>query len=119
MTRLQREFHLPQPDHISALPVADPEALDEDLRELFALCTEKLGIVPNVLRAYSLRPQKLRNFVAMSNELMLRPRASLSSSGRWSRSSCRVPTGVITALLRTVRRCGDCPATPNSARCWS
>ena len=64
---------MPQPDHISALPVADPEVLDEDLQELFALCTEKLGIVPNVLRAYSLRPQKLRNFVAMYNELMLAP----------------------------------------------
>jgi alkylhydroperoxidase family enzyme len=51
---------VPQPDHISALPVADPQALDEDLRALFVLCTEKLGIVPNVLRAYSLRPQKLR-----------------------------------------------------------
>jgi uncharacterized peroxidase-related enzyme len=43
------------------------------LRVLFALCTEKLGIVPNVLRAYSLRPQKLRNFVAMYNVLMLAP----------------------------------------------
>ena len=64
---------MPQPDHISALPVADPETLDEDLRAVFALCTEKLGIVPNVLRAYSLRPQKLRNFVAMYNELMLAP----------------------------------------------
>ena len=37
---------MPQPDHMSALPVADPEALAEDLRELFALCTEKLGNVP-------------------------------------------------------------------------
>ena len=64
---------MPQPDHISALPVADPEALDEDLQELFALCIEKLGIVPNVLRAYSLRPQKLRDFIAMYNELMLAP----------------------------------------------
>jgi len=64
---------VPQPDHFSVLPVPNPEALDEDLRELFALCTEKLGIVPNVLRAYSLRPQKLRNFVAMYNELMLAP----------------------------------------------
>src|SRR5271170_4075903 len=66
-------FDVPQPDHISALPIADPKALEGDLRELFALCTEKLGIVPNVLRAYSLRPQKLRNFVAMYNELMLAP----------------------------------------------
>ena len=43
---------MPQPDHISALPVPDREALDEDLRGIFALCIEKLGIVPNVLRAY-------------------------------------------------------------------
>jgi uncharacterized peroxidase-related enzyme len=64
---------VPQPDHISVLPVPNPEALDGDLQELFALCIEKLGIVPNVLRAYSLRPQKLRNFVAMYNELMLAP----------------------------------------------
>jgi len=70
---LRRRFDVPQPDHISALPVADPDALDQDLKALFALCTEKLGIVPNVLRAYSLRPQKLRNFVAMYNELMLAP----------------------------------------------
>ena len=64
---------MPQPDHISVLPVADPDTLDSDLREVFALCTEKLGIVPNVLRTYSLRPQKLRNFIAMYNELMLAP----------------------------------------------
>lgn len=64
---------MPQPDHISALPVPDPETLDEELRALFALCRDKLGIVPNVLRAYSLRPQKLKNFVAMYNELMLAP----------------------------------------------
>ena len=64
---------MPQPDHVSALPVPDPDMLDEDLQGLFALCTEKLGIVPNVLRAYSLRSQKLRNFVAMYNELMLAP----------------------------------------------
>jgi hypothetical protein len=51
MTCLQREFHVPQPDHISALPVADPEALDEDLQDIFALCTD-------VLHAYSRRPQK-------------------------------------------------------------
>ena len=42
---------MPQPNHISVLPVPNPEALDEDLKALFALCTEKLGIVPNVLRA--------------------------------------------------------------------
>ena len=64
---------MPQPDHVSALPLADPAALDEDLKAVFAKCVEKLGFVPNVLQAYSLRPQKLRNFMAMYNELMLGP----------------------------------------------
>jgi uncharacterized peroxidase-related enzyme len=64
---------MPQPDHVSALPVADPATLDDDLRAVFDKCVEKLGFVPNVLRAYSLRPQKLRNFMAMYNELMLGP----------------------------------------------
>jgi uncharacterized peroxidase-related enzyme len=88
---------VPQPDHISALPVADPEALDEDLKALFALCTEKLGIVPNVLRAYSLRPQKLRNFVAMYNELMLAP-SGLSKLER----------EMVAVVVSSVNRCYYC-----------
>ncbi len=64
---------MPQPAPISGLSVPDPATLDDDLRTLFARCVEKLGLVPNVLRAYSLRPQKLRNFIAMYNELMLAP----------------------------------------------
>jgi len=64
---------MPQPPHVSALPIADPTTLDEDLKAAYAKCIEKLGLVPNVLQAYSLRPQKLRNFMAMYNELMLAP----------------------------------------------
>jgi uncharacterized peroxidase-related enzyme len=64
---------MPQPDHISALPFADGAGLDGDLKAAYAKCLEKLGFVPNVLQAYSLRPQKLRNFMAMYNELMLGP----------------------------------------------
>ena len=41
---------LPQPDYAMALPVPDPETLDEDLKAYFAKCQEKLGLVPNVLR---------------------------------------------------------------------
>jgi uncharacterized peroxidase-related enzyme len=32
---------------------------------------DKLGFVPNVYSAYSLKPQRLRNFMAMYNEVML------------------------------------------------
>jgi uncharacterized peroxidase-related enzyme len=64
---------MPQPPHISALGIGDPAALDADLRAIYDKCVEKLGFVPNVFHAYSLRPAKLRNFIAMYNELMLGP----------------------------------------------
>jgi uncharacterized peroxidase-related enzyme len=53
------------------LPVPDPDGLDDDLKAYFGVCQEKLGLVPNVLKAYSLRPAKLRTFIARYNELML------------------------------------------------
>ena len=64
---------MPQPDHISALGVPDAATLDDDLQAIWAKCVEKLGFVPNVYATYSLRPQRLRNFMAMYNEVMLAP----------------------------------------------
>ncbi len=64
---------MPQPDHISALGVPDPATLDDDIKVVFQKCVDKLGLVPNVLSAYSLKQNKLRNFMAMYNELMLAP----------------------------------------------
>ena len=64
---------MPQPDHISALGVPDAAALDDDLQAVWAKCVEKLGFVPNVYAALSLRPQRLRNFMATYNEIMLSP----------------------------------------------
>jgi len=62
---------MPQPDHISKLGVPDPDGLDDDLRAVWRKCLDKLGFVPNVYSAYSLKPQRLRNFMAMYNEVML------------------------------------------------
>ena len=53
------------------LPQADP--LPEDTAKYFAVCEEKLGMVPNVLRAYAFAPEKLRAFSGMYNDLMLAP----------------------------------------------
>src|ERR1700758_5703766 len=64
---------MPQPDHISALGVPDPARLDDDLKVIWAKCVEKLGFVPNVFNTYSLKPQRLRNFMQMYNEIMLAP----------------------------------------------
>jgi uncharacterized peroxidase-related enzyme len=62
---------MPQPGHISALGVPDPAALDDDFQVIWKKCVEKLGFVPNVFSTYSLRPRRLRNFMAMYNEIML------------------------------------------------
>jgi len=64
---------MPQPDHISALGVPDPATLDDDLKIIWDKCIEKLGFVPNVLSTYSLKPRRLRNFMAMYNDIMLAP----------------------------------------------
>lgn len=63
---------MPQPNHIVKLPpLPDAETLDEDLKKYYRICEEKLGLVPNVLRAYSANQEKLRNFIATYNTTML------------------------------------------------
>lgn len=64
---------MPQPTHVTALADADESTLPEELRPYFQKCRDKLGFVPNVLRAWLLRPEKLRNFVRLYDELMLGP----------------------------------------------
>ncbi|MCD6661833.1 MAG: peroxidase-related enzyme [Comamonas sp.] len=62
-----------QPDYLTALdlPPPDTSELDEDMRRYFEVCQEKLGMVPNVLRALSFDQTKLRNFANFYNEVML------------------------------------------------
>ena len=64
---------MPQPDHVMDLELPSEDTLPEDLRPYWQKCKDKLGFVPNVLRAWSLRPDKLRTFIASYNELMLGP----------------------------------------------
>ncbi len=50
----------------------EPEtALSDETKAYFDLCQEKLGLVPNVLQAYSFNETKLRAFTDMYNDLML------------------------------------------------
>ncbi|MCL5776553.1 peroxidase-related enzyme [Limibaculum sp. FT325] len=63
-------MHLPKP---TALDLVLPDPLPEDVAELFGKCQAKLGLVPNVLVAYAHRPEKLRAFALMYNDLMLGP----------------------------------------------
>jgi len=50
-----------------------PAPLSPDMVSYFAKCEEKLGFVPNVLKAYAFDTTKLSAFVAMYNDLMLAP----------------------------------------------
>ena len=50
-----------------------PEELTPEMASYFAKCEEKLGFIPNVLRAYAFDMTKLSAFVAMYNDLMLAP----------------------------------------------
>jgi uncharacterized peroxidase-related enzyme len=50
-----------------------PEPLSPDMAAYFGKCEEKLGFVPNVLKAYGFDMAKLGAFVAMYNDLMLAP----------------------------------------------
>lgn len=64
---------MPQPNHVMDLTEPSEDTLPEDLRPYFAKCRDKLGFVPNVLRAWLLRPDKLRTFIASYDQLMLAP----------------------------------------------
>ncbi len=62
---------MPQPDKIMDLTTPTEAELPTDLDAYWEKCRTKLGFIPNVLRAWALRPQKLRNFMQTYNELML------------------------------------------------
>ncbi|MCA0963769.1 peroxidase-related enzyme [Salipiger bermudensis] len=51
------------------LPMVDP--LPPETRKYFDICDEKLGMVPNVLKAHAFDIAKLNAFTAIYNELML------------------------------------------------
>lgn len=58
---------------VIALALEIPDTLDGDIEAYFAKCTQKLGLVPNVLKAYAFDQDKLRAFMALYNDVMLAP----------------------------------------------
>ncbi len=55
----------------TALNLAQADPLPPATQKYFDICVEKLGLVPNVLRAYAFDIDKLNAFTAMYNDLML------------------------------------------------
>ncbi|MEE4120087.1 MAG: peroxidase-related enzyme [Paracoccaceae bacterium] len=77
------------------LPPVDPPP--PHVAEYFAKCEDKLGVVPNVLRAYAFDTAKLDAFAAMYNDLMLAP-SGLSKLER----------EMIAVVVSAVNRCFYC-----------
>ena len=71
--------------------------LSEGMESYFAKCQEKLGFVPNVLKAYAFDNAKLEAFAAMYNDLMLAP-SGLSKLER----------EMIAVAVSSVNRCYYC-----------
>ncbi len=99
---------------VTALHFPPLEALSDETRAYFDKCEEKLGLVPNVLRAYAFDENKLRAFTQMYNDLML----SDSGLSKLEREMIAVAVSSIntasTASPPTAQPCASSPAT----RCW-
>ena len=60
-------------DRPTALNLAQADPLPAATQKYFDICAEKLGMVPNVLRAHAFDIAKLDAFSGLYNELMLAP----------------------------------------------
>jgi uncharacterized peroxidase-related enzyme len=77
------------------LPMVDP--LPEATAKYFDICREKLGMVPNVLKAYAFDIDKLNAFTAMYNDLML------ADSGL-----SKLEREMIAVVVSSINRCWYC-----------
>lgn len=62
---------MPQPKHILKLDLPARDDLDDDIKKYLKICEEKLGLIPNVLLAYTFNQNKFRTFSRMYNEVVL------------------------------------------------
>ncbi len=84
------------------LPMVDP--LPPETRKYFDICVEKLGMVPNVLRAYAFDIDKLNAFTAMYNDLML------GESGL-----SKLEREMIAVVVSSINRCYYCQVAHGAA----
>lgn len=84
------------------LPAVDP--LPEATQRYFDICDEKLGMVPNVLRAYTFDIAKLDAFTAMYNDVML------SESGL-----SKLEREMVAVAVSSINRCWYCQVAHGAA----
>ncbi len=84
-------------EQVTALDLPQVEPLPEETARYFAICEEKLGLVPNVLRAYAFDIDKLNAFTTLYNDVMLAP-SGLSKLER----------EMIAVVVSSINRCWYC-----------
>lgn len=84
------------------LPMVDP--LPEATQKYFDICTDKLGMVPNVLQMYAFDITKLNAFTAMYNDLML------GASGL-----SKLEREMIAVVVSSLNRCWYCQVAHGAA----
>ncbi len=77
------------------LPMVDP--LPDATQKYFDICTDKLGLIPNVLQAYAFDIDKLNTFAALYNDLML------SDSGL-----TKLEREMIAVVVSSINKCFYC-----------
>ena len=92
------------PESVTALDLPPVDPLPEATRAYFDLCSEKLGLVPNVLRAYAFDIAKLDAFTALYNDLMLAP------SGL-----TKLEREMIAVVVSSINRCWYCQVAHGAA----
>lgn len=91
-------------DRITALDLPQVDPLPDSTARYFAICQDKLGMVPNVLRAYAFDIAKLNAFTAMYNDLMLAP------SGL-----TKLEREMIAVVVSSINRCWYCQVAHGAA----
>lgn len=88
----------------TALDLAMVDPLPGETQKYFDICQEKLGMVPNVLRAYAFDIDKLNAFTAMYNDIML------ADSGL-----TKLEREMIAVVVSSINRCWYCQVAHGAA----
>lgn len=88
----------------TALDLPEVSPLPEATRRYFDICAEKLGLIPNVLRAYAFDIAKLDAFTGLYNDLMLAP-SGLSKLER----------EMVAVVVSSLNRCWYCQVAHGAA----
>ena len=84
-------------DKVTALDLSPVDPLPPETQKYFDVCQEKLGLVPNVLKAYAFDIDKLNAFTGIYNDLML------ADSGL-----TKLEREMIAVVVSSINRCVYC-----------